>query len=302
MTEATKGVLAMLGCCALWGLSGAYYALLREVPVLEVMAHRTFWSFIVFAGIILATGRMARLRTALSTGPTLRRIAVSALVISFNWTLFIYAIHSGQAIESSLGYYIFPFVAVVLGVVVFAERPSPVQWGAIVLAGVAVLTLTFGLGAAPWIAIALAFSFGAYGLLKKRLSEGPITTVTAEVLLLLPLSLGFILWLEVQGQGAFGRSLHTSLLLIGAGVLTGGPLILFSYAAQRLTYGTLGVLQYLNPTLQFATAVLVLGEAVTPWHMLAFPLIWVAVIIFSRAALRQDKASRSRDITASGVS
>lgn len=228
MTEATKGVLAMLGCCALWGLSGAYYALLREVPVLEVMAHRTFWSFIVFAGIILATGRMARLRTALSTGPTLRRIAVSALVISFNWTLFIYAIHSGQAIESSLGYYIFPFVAVVLGVVVFAERPSPVQWGAIVLAGVAVLTLTFGLGAAPWIAIALAFSFGAYGLLKKRLSEGPITTVTAEVLLLLPLSLGFILWLEVQGQGAFGRSLHTSLLLIGAGVLTGGPLILFS--------------------------------------------------------------------------
>lgn len=302
MTEATKGVLAMLGCCALWGLSGAYYALLREVPVLEVMAHRTFWSFVVFAGIILATGRMARLRTALSTGPTLRRIAVSALVISFNWTLFIYAIHSGQAIESSLGYYIFPFVAVVLGVVFFAERPSPVQWGAIALAGVAVLTLTLGLGAAPWIALALAFSFGAYGLLKKRLSEGPITTVTAEVLLLLPLSLGFLLWLESQGQGTFGRSLQTSLLLIGAGVLTGGPLILFSYAAQRLTYGTLGVLQYLNPTLQFATAVLVLGEAVTPWHMLAFPLIWVAVIIFSRAALRQDKASRSRDIMASGVS
>lgn len=293
MREWTKGFWAMIAVCLAWGLSPIFYRLLIGVPTVEVLAHRTIWSLLLFLGVLALQGRLAELWRALA-GPHLARIGFAALMVSTNWGLFIWAVQSGHVVQSSLGYYIFPLVAVLLGVVVFGERLSRAQMLAVGLAAAAVLLLTWGLGVAPWVSLGLAVTFGLYGVAKKSLPMGPVLSVAAEVALLTPLALG---WLLAQAAGvmptalaqpvAFGQDMTVSLLLVASGAVTAVPLILFSYAARRVEMATLGLMLYLNPTLQFLCAVLLFGETFTVWHMIAFAIIWLALAIYSASALRR---------------
>ncbi len=308
MSETAKGILAMTAACVIWGLSSMYYKLIAHVPPLEVLAHRTLWSLVFFGAVLALRGELRALVRLLTTGGR-GLVSLAALAISLNWLMFIYAVQSGRAVEASLGYYIFPLVAVLFGLLFFGERLGPLKWSAVALAALAVLLLAFGLGAAPWISLGLATSFGFYGVVKKHLVAGPVVSVTAEVLLLAPLALLWLWgvhsqgWTGLTGQnlGAFGHGLTDSLLLILAGPITALPLMLFTQASKALPLGTLGVMQYINPTLQFAVAALVFAEPVTRWHWIALPLIWVAVALYSTDALRRDRSAASRS-TRSGTS
>ena len=303
MTERQKGVAALIVACTIWGLSPIYYKALAGVAPLEVLSHRTLWSVVVF-GLVLAWQRRLAEVWPLLRGREAGIVLLGALMISVNWYVFIRSIQLGQAVEASLGYYIFPLVAVVIGVLAFGERLSPWQAGAIALAGLAVGVLTWGLGVAPWVALLLAVTFGIYGMIKKRLSAGPVVAVTAEVVLLAPLAVLWLIslhsgfgagWIPADATspgGHFGTGLSVSLLLAFAGLLTAVPLMLFSYAARRVTMATFGLTQFLNPTLQFLCATLLFREPFSPWHMLAFALIWVAVLLYSAETLRRARVSR----------
>ncbi|WP_040615273.1 EamA family transporter RarD [Oceanicola granulosus] len=286
MSDPVRAVLAIVTACVIWGLSPLYYALLDSVVPIEVLAHRTLWSFLFFVAVIALQRRLRDLAAAVATPSRAGLILAAGLAIGFNWFGFIFAIHSGRALEASLGYYVFPLFAVLLGRLVFGEALTRVQWAAVGLAGLAVTVLTAGLGVPPFVALGLAASFAIYGALKKRIALGPILSVTAEVLLLLPLALGF---LAVFGHA---QPLPTLLLLMLSGPLTATPLMLFSYAARRLRFATVGLVQYLNPTLQFLVAVLVFTEPFTPWHAIAFPIIWIALALYSASAIARDRATR----------
>ena len=293
MSEAAKGIWAMVAACCIWGLSGIYYKALAHVPPIEVLAHRTLWSLIFFATVLALQGRLGLLRAALGTWRGAATVGFAALTISTNWFVFITAIQIGRATEASLGYYIFPLVAVALGAAALRERLGRAQLAAVALACAAVVTLTVGLGAAPWISLVLAVSFGLYGLVKKRLPVGPVVSVTGEVLLLAPIA-GAVLWVAhaAPGGGAFGQSWRDSAMLAFSGVLTASPLILFSYAARRVMLATVGLIQYINPTLQFLVATLIFRESFSFWHGIAFAMIWAALAIYSAANWRQDRVLR----------
>lgn len=290
VSETTKGVLAIVLACTIWGLATLYYKALSHVPAMEVLAHRTLWTLVFFGLLLRLQSRFAEV-PALIRGPLRGRVWLAAGIVAVNWGLFIWAIQSGHAVQASLGYYIFPLVSVVLGIVVLGERLTRGQGAAVGLAALAVAVLTYGLGAAPWVALALAFSFAPYMLVKKQLSAPAAVSVTAEVLVLAPLAIG---WLVASGGGVFGQDAFTSWMLPLSGLITGGPLILFSWGAQRVRLSTLGLIQYLNPTLQMASAVLVFREPFTGWHGAAFALIWAALALYSAESWRQDRASRRR--------
>jgi chloramphenicol-sensitive protein RarD len=292
MREQTKGVIAMVATCTVWGLSGIYYKLLDHIQPIEILAHRTLWSCAFFAFVLFLQGRISVLGQALGAPRQLFSIALAALMISTNWFMFITSIHTGRAMEASLGYYIFPLVAVLLGAIAFRERLGKAQLFAVALALCAVVTLTAGLGVPPWIALVLATSFGLYGLVKKGLSVGPVASVTAEVLLLSPIALSVLWYFHTGTGGAFGTNWQDSLLLMFSGILTGTPLIMFSYATKRITLATVGLVQYLNPSLQFLVATLIFQEVFRFWHAIAFAMIWTALAIYTTASLRQDRAAR----------
>ncbi len=292
MTDTTKGFAAMIVACCIWGLSSIFYKLLSHVPAAEVLAHRTLWSLAFFVMVLTLQGRLRTILAAMAGPHAFALLGFAAMMIATNWYLFIWAVQSGQATEAALGYYIFPLVSVLLGRLVFAERLNRVQLFAVGLVAVAVSLLTYGLGTAPWLAVAIAASFGLYGLAKKRLAVGPVVSVTAEVMLLSPLAV-LVLWQTGDnGAGAFGASFRDTALLVLAGPITATPLILFSYAARRLSMATAGLLSYINPTLQFFCAVVLFREPFTGWHVQAFMLIWGALALYSISTFRQDKARR----------
>ncbi len=314
MSEAGKGIVAIVAACTIWGLATLYYKAMVHVPPLEVLAHRTVWTFGFFGLLVLAQGRF-RAVLALIRGPGRGRVWLAAAIVAVNWGLFIWAIQAGHAVEASLGYYIFPLVTVLLGVIVLGERLTRGQGVAVVLAAGAVGVLTYGLGVAPYVALALAGTFAPYMLIKKQMAAPAAVSVTAEVMVLVPLALiwlallhggwlaggmgGGVLGAGVLGAGGwFGRDVFSTVMLPVTGVITGGPLILFSWGAQRVRLATLGLVQYLNPTLQAVVAVAVFGEAFTGWHLVAFALIWGALAIYSLEGWRQDRAARSRSTSA----
>lgn len=296
-TSARNGVLAMVACCLIWGLSPLYYRLLSHVTPADVLAHRTLWSLVFFAGVLLVQGRLRLVGRAVGDRRQVGWIALAAVMISINWFLFIVAIQIDRVTETSLGYYIFPLVSVVFGAVIFRERLGALQWAAVGLAALGVVVLTLGLGAAPWISLVLALSFGTYGVLKKQVSTGPVVSVTAEVLVLAPFAVAWLVVFADLGWPDAG----TLALLLFSGPMTAMPLVLFSYATKRVRLATVGLLQYMNPTIQFMLAMFVLGEPSTVWHAVAFPMIWVALAIYSWSAIVQDRAARSRAMQASTV-
>lgn len=284
-----KGVFAIVAACLIWGMSPLYYRLLAHVAPADVLAHRTLWSLVFFVSVLALQGRVGLLAATLKDSRQLPWVALAAVMISVNWFLFIFAIQIDRVTETSLGYYMFPLVSVLLGAAIFGERLGRLQWLAVAMAALAVTVLTLGLGAAPWISLVLAATFGIYGVLKKRVISGPVVSVTAEVLVLAPFAL---IWLA-----AFARiglpDAATLALLVVSGPLTAGPLILFSYAAKRIRLVTVGLIQYLNPTIQFLLAAAVLGEPMGLSHAIAFPLIWAALALYSSVSLYDDRAART---------
>ncbi len=292
------GIFAILVASIVWGLSGLFYKALAHVPPMEVLAHRTLWSLLLFAIILAIRGRLGAVLTVLKTPRTLAMLGLSAVMISLNWGGYITSIQLKYALEASLGYYFFPLMVVLLGALFLGERFSLGQGAALALMGLAVAVLTFGLGAPPWIALFLASTFGIYALIKKQVKAGPMVSVFVEVLLLAPLAAVWLYgahkygWATVaRPAGWFGTSWQDTTLLILTGPMTAGPLILFSYAAQRVRLSTLGLIQYLNPTLQFAVAALAFSEPVTQWHAIALPLIWAALALYYFETKRREASA-----------
>ena len=294
--EARRGLMALVAACTIWGFAPLFYRLLLHVPTMDVLAHRILWSFVFFALVLWWRGRLFALAAAVTDRTQAGWVAVAALFISCNWFFYIFAVQTGHVSQSSLGYYISPLVSVLFGWLIFRERLLGLQWAAVAVAALAVALLTWGLGVAPWISLLLAFSFAVYGVVKKRLTIGPMVSVTAEVVMVLPLVLAWLVW-RAGGEIADG---WTFVLLLLSGPMTATPMILFSYAAQRVRMSTLGVVQYMNPTMQFLIAVLVFAEPFTFWHAVAFPMIWLALAVYSGAAVARDRAER-RASTASGT-
>ncbi len=310
MTEPTRGVLAILAACTVWGLSPIFYTQLAHVPPLELLSHRTLWSLLFFGGILFIQGRLGQLKQLLAGRRAVLLVGVAALMISANWFLFILSTQIGQVTESSLGYYIFPLVAVALGRVVLGDRLSRAQACAVALAACGVFALIIGVGVVPWVSLALALTFGFYGLIKGRVAAGPVVSVSGEVALLAPLAMIWLWGVHTQGWtglvgrnvGGFGQDAGTTLLLMLSGPITAGPLILFSYATRRIRLATVGIVQYVNPTLQFFCAIVVFGEGFSSAQALAFGLIWAALAIYSVSAFRADQAGRRAVRAASTVS
>lgn len=296
MAQQRLAVLAMLGACLIWGCSPMYFRALRGVPAGELLAQRVLWSLVLFVAILAATGRLGQLVRALR-GPMLPRLAVAAFMISANWLIFIIGVFHGHVVQTSLGYYIFPLLSVMIGVLAFGERLLPLQAVAVGLAAAAVGALALGLGVTPWLSLAIAGTFAVYGAVKKGLDLPPMISVAAELAVLAPIAaLWLILRPEVSGASApplMGTG-WTPLLLIGSSLLTAVPMMLFTTAARQLDLATVGLMQYINPTMQFLTATLIFREPFTRWHVMAFALIWLALALYSAAAL----GNRSRSLPA----
>lgn len=292
MTETTKGLWSLLATCLIWGSFPIYFNMLSDIPPLEILAQRTIWSFVFFMLMVVVQRRWNEI-LAILRSPKIWVVAAAALAISSNWLVYITAVSAGHVVEASLGYFIFPLSAVMMGVVVYREHLGVVKSAAVALAVGAVVFLAWGLHATPWISLILALTMCIYGMLKKGLPFAADVTVAVEVLILVPFALLYVAalhygWGVPPGSGVFGTDWRTTVLVMCSGVLTGVPLVLFGYGAQRVPMGTLGVMFYINPTLQFAAAVMILNEPLTIYHMIAFPVIWLAITIFTTASLRRN--------------
>jgi len=262
-----------VGAYALWGVLPLYIHLLNHVPALQVLAHRVLWSLLLLGVVILIFKRGLALIAA-ARGRTLLMLLVSAAMIAINWIVYILAIQHGHVLEASLGYFINPLLNVALGVAVLGERVRRVQGVAIAIAACGVMIMAAMGGGAIWISLVLAVSFGSYGLVRKVVAIDALGGLTVETLLLAPFCLAVLLYAGHTGESAFGQTTRTDLLLIFAGAVTAAPLLMFAAAARRMPYATLGLLQYIAPTLQFLIAVLAFGEALHPAHIVTFVLIW----------------------------
>ncbi len=289
-TEASRaGVAAGLVAYSLWGVFPVYFKIVESVAPTEVLAHRIIWAVPFGALILLVRHQWPEVRRAMTHRRMLFWLGVSALCITINWFIYIWAVQNQRIFEASLGYYINPLMYVLVGVLFFGERLRSLQLAAVVLASTGVLVLTLSGGTFPWVAVSLAALFTAYGVIRKRVVIGAMPGLFVETALLLPLAMLWMGWLLVAGQASFGtHDLSLDLLLLAAGPITVVPLLLFAVAARRLPLTTIGFMQFLAPTLQFLTGVFY-GEVLTTAHLVCFGLIWVAVALFSIDAIRASK-------------
>ena len=285
------GLMLGLGAYLIWGVLPLYFKAVDHVGALEIVSHRIVWSLFFLAALATWWKRWPAIRTAFSTPRVLMTLALTATLIGINWLVYIYAVVSGHVLEGSLGYYLNPLVNVLLGVVLLKEKLSRVQKGAVFLAAAGVAVLAAGAGDALWISLALAGSFALYGFLRKVAPVDSLEGLSIETAILTPLALGWILWLQQSGSGSFLESRTTDILLVLGGALTAIPLLLFTAAARRLPYSTLGFLQYVAPSLQFLLAVLVFDEPLTTAHVFCFGAIWTALALFVFEGVRAGHAA-----------
>lgn len=285
-TEQQAGVLYAAFSYILWGFLPVYWKLLNHVTADEILANRVFWSFFFIAAILVLNKKwglfIGTLRGLAQNKKQLAALAVASMLISINWFMYIWAVNTDQMIEASLGYYINPLVSVLLGMVFLKERLSLLQYISFTLAGIGVLIMTISYGQVPWIALSLAISFGLYGLAKKLIKVDSAVGLALETLVVMPLAAIYIGYLLSQGTNSlFAGSLSTTLLLAGAGAATAVPLLFFAKGAQRIPLATLGILQYIAPTLTLILGVFVYHETFSTVHLLAFTFIWSALILYT---------------------
>jgi len=275
-----KGILYGIGAYALWGFFPIYWKLLHHVPALQLLGHRIGWSFLLLAAMIWVRGEWSELRAALNKR-TWGIYTIAAVLIGLNWLTYVWAVNAGYIVETSLGYFINPLFSVLMGVIFLRERLRPAQWVPVGVAAAGVVYLTFVYGRLPWIALALACTFGLYGLVKKLAPLGSLYGLTLETGILFIPAFLYLIFMERSGQGAF---LHTGLLsdalMVGAGVVTTIPLLMFASAARSIPLTMVGILQYIAPTLQFLLGVFVYKEPFDHAHLLGFSIVWLALILF----------------------
>ena len=283
------GFLLGLTAYALWGILPVYFKALRAIPAVDIVAHRVLWSLPFLALLIAVTRGRGKLRAAASRPRTLGILFVTALLIGGNWLLYVYAVTSGHILAASFGYYLNPLANVLLGRFVLRERLNSLQWTAVAIAAVGISVLAAGALGQLWMSLALCVSFALYGLLRKIVPADALTGLAIETAILFPLAIAWLGWLALASQPVLGGTSTETSLLVLSGIVSTTPLLLFTAAAKRLPYSTLGMLQFLAPTLQFLIAVLLYGEKVTIAHAIAFPAIWAALVLYVIAMLRAPK-------------
>lgn len=280
----------------LWGILPIYWKLLEKVPAYEILLHRILWSFLLVISLLWISKKINKLKEIFSQPKTLAWVSLSSLLISINWFLYIWAVNSSRVVEASLGYYINPLIVILLGMLIFKERLSRLQIIAVSLATIGVIIPLVEYGNIPWVALALAFSFGFYGLTKKLTKLDALTGLTMETMVVTPVALVYFIWLEVTGGGSLGHlSVAGILILIGSGVATATPLLLFASAARRIPMSAIGFMQYLAPSISLTIGVFLYHEPFTKINLISFSFIWIASVIYifsqvNRTSFRKKKA------------
>lgn len=276
-----KGIWSGIAAYAMWGFFPIYWKLLQQVPALQLLGHRIGWSFGLLTLYIVISNQWVDFRTKAFHRKTIGIYAIAGVLLSINWLIYVWGVNAGFIIETSLGYFINPLLSVLFGVVFLRERLRPVQWVPVALAAIGVAYLTITYGRPPWIALSLAVSFGLYGLVKKLSPLGSVYGLTLETGIVFPLALVYLVIVQGSGAGAFlHEGVSTDLLLIGAGIVTTIPLLMFASAAKQIPLNMIGVLQYLAPTIQFLIGVLIYKETFDHDRLIGFSIVWLALIIF----------------------
>ncbi|QIR84158.1 EamA family transporter RarD [Paracoccus sp. AK26] len=291
--DSPRGLILAIATYVMWGFLPLFMKELAHVPPSEVIAHRVLWSLPIALAVLLLQRRWREVAGALRQPRLLGMALITAALISVNWMIYVWAVGNNHALDAALGYYINPLFSVLMGATLLRERLNRAQMVAIALASLAVVVLTVQLGRLPLVAIGLMLTWGFYAFCKKSLPLGPTQGFTLEVLLLTPFALAYVLWLGASGQSHFASgSLADTLLLIACGPVTAVPLICYATAAKQLRLSTIGILQYIAPTMIFLTAVLIFGEPFGAAQMIAFPMIWAALVIYTLSMLRGAGARR----------
>jgi chloramphenicol-sensitive protein RarD len=285
-------VLYALAAYGVWGFAPVYWRALDVVPAPQQLAHRVLWSLAVGVALLLLTRRVGELRAALRSRRHLLPMIASAALIGSNWLVFLYAIETDRVLDTSLGYYINPLISVLMGTLLLGEKLRPWQMAAVGLAAAGVLQLGLSLGALPWISLVLAVSFALYGLVRKLAPVMPVVGFTLETAILAPLGLAFLLFVRAEGNDATGdATLALRLLLVGSGAFTALPLLCFNSAAKRLRLSTVGLFQYIAPSIAFVLAVALYDEPFTRAHAITFGCVWGALAIYSLDGLRAPRGT-----------
>ncbi|MDL2399969.1 EamA family transporter RarD [Rhizobium mayense] len=288
--DSPRGFGFVLTAYLLWGVLPLYMKAMAHIPAMEVIAHRIFWSVPVAGAVLLALGRMGDVKAALSHPRTVAMASVTAMLITINWGTYVWAIGAGHSLDAALGYFINPLFSIALGALLLKERLAPTQIVAIALAAAAVVILTVEAGTLPWVALSLTFSWGFYAFFRKTLPVGPNQGFFIEVLLLCIPALLYILYLEARGEGHLYRTgLSDMALLLGCGLVTALPLMIFANGAKLLRLSTIGIMQYIVPTMVFLIAVFLFKEPFGTTQMIAFSLIWAGLALYSWSMLRQSR-------------
>jgi chloramphenicol-sensitive protein RarD len=284
------GLLLGIGAYFCWGIFPLYWPLLKPALPIEILAHRVIWSLVVCVGALAFRRKLSAVWRMLVDRRIFGWLVLASIALSLNWGIFIWAINSGHVVESSLGYYINPLVMIAAGVLLLGEKMRLAQWIAVAFGVVSVIVLSVDYGHPPYIALSLAFSWGLYGLVKKHLSLGALETLSIEALIMIIPAIGYVLLLSHRGTGQFGSSIHLTLLLITAGIVTTVPLLLFNGATSRIPLSTIGLLQYLSPTMQFTIGILIRHEKMSQGSWVGFILIWIALGLLSVDGYRSSRA------------
>ncbi|MDX9992180.1 MAG: EamA family transporter RarD [Anaerolineales bacterium] len=285
-----KGLLLALGAYFTWGLFPMYWKLLQAVPAPQLLGHRIVWSFVLLIVMLSLRGGIKALRPKIFDLKILGIYAIAAILVGINWLVYVWAVNASFIVETSLGYFINPLLSVVLGMIFFKERLRPLQWIPILLATSGVVYLTILYGRLPWIALTLAFSFGFYGLVKKMAPLNSAEGVTLETGILFMPALIYLVFVEINGAGAFAHSgLSATLLMIGAGLVTTIPLLMFAAATHRIPLTMVGLMQYLAPTMQFLIGIFVYQESFSIQQLLGFGLVWLGLLAFAAESLYRNR-------------
>ncbi len=294
--DSARGFAFALAAYLLWGFLPFFMKAVAHIPAAEVVAHRIVWSVPLAGLVLLWLGRTQEINAALRSPRMLKMATLTAALITVNWGIYVWAIGAGRAIETALGYYINPLFSIFLGAVLLKERPNTAQMVAIALAALAVAVLAFDAGGLPWVSLGLCFSWGFYAFFRKTLPIGPNQGFFLEVLLLSVPAVGYVIWLEATGQGHFGdASMADVLLLLSCGLVTAVPLMIYANGAKLLRLSTIGIMQYIAPTMIFLIAVFVFHEPFGTAKLVAFVLIWAALFIYSGAMLAESRARRAAE-------
>jgi chloramphenicol-sensitive protein RarD len=276
----------------MWGLFPLYWPLLEPASAFEILGHRILWSVVTLGALVVLLHRRAALRSILTTPRVRWPLVGAAALITVNWATYIWGVNNGRVVETALGYFISPLLSVLLGVVILGERLRRLQWAALTLVSAAVAVLAVDYGRLPWVALVLACSFGTYGLLKKRADVGGVESLTFETMLVAPVAAGFLVWLGNQGHAEFGQHGWRHMALIAStGIATAVPLICFSESATRVSMVSLGLMQYLAPTIQFLLGVLWFHEAMPTSRLIGFVLVWTALILFTVESINHRRTN-----------